>query len=302
MANTKSVILITGPTASGKTSLALRTAQYFNTSIISADSRQCYREMNIGVAKPSPEELASIPHYFINTHSIHDKVNAMTFAEYAKKAAAEIFRNRDVAVMAGGTGLYIKAFAEGLDDIPEIPPAIREQIVREYEEKGLPWLQQEIKQKDPLFHAHGEIKNPQRLIRALEVMTATGRSIREFHGAKGADADPGFNLYRFAIDISREQLYRNINHRVDIMIREGLAEEARTLLPWRHLSALQTVGYTEMFDYFDGKITLNEAVNKIKQNTRHYAKRQITWLRKQKDIRWIKDLDDILSDMPGVRT
>jgi tRNA dimethylallyltransferase len=300
--NTKTVILITGPTASGKTSLALTTAQQYNTEIISADSRQCFIEMNIGVAKPSPEELAAVPHHFINSHSIHNDVNAATFAQYATRAAEKIFQQHDVLVMAGGTGLYIKAFLEGLDEIPAVPSSVRNDIQKQYEEKGLQWLQNEIRLNDPAFFAEGEIKNPQRLMRALEVKRVTGKSIKDFHRASGSGAAEKYRVLKFAIDLSREQLYENINNRVDKMIEDGLVEEVRSLLPFRTLNALQTVGYNELFDHFDGKISLNEAISKIKQNTRNYAKRQMTWFRKDKEIIWISGAETvILSEAKDLR-
>jgi tRNA dimethylallyltransferase len=291
--NTKTVILITGPTASGKTSLALHTAQHYNTEIISADSRQCFIEMNIGVAKPSPEELAAVPHHFINSHSIHDDVNAATFAQYAADAAEKVFQKHDVLVMAGGTGLYIKAFLEGLDDIPSIPSSIRNNILKQYEEKGLQWLLDEIRTTDPRFFAEGEIKNPQRLMRALEVKLGTGRSIKDFHSSAGTGASEKYNIQKYAIDIPREKLYQNINSRVDKMIEDGLVEEARSLSPFRNLNALQTVGYSELFDYFDGNVSLKVAVEKIKQHTRNYAKRQMTWFKKDKEIIWIEPSQQI---------
>jgi tRNA dimethylallyltransferase len=277
----KTLILVAGPTASGKTSCALELARSHKTSIISADSRQCFKELNIGVAKPSPAELAEIRHYFINTHSIHDTVNAMTFAEYANNALNEIFRSNNIAVMAGGTGLYIKAFLEGFDDIPDVPSEIRNRVKEEYELKGREWLQKELQEKDPVYYEKGEIMNPQRMMRALEVKLATGRSIREFQRAS-AGRRHDFLIKNITLSPPRETLYRNINQRVEEMMEKGLLEEARALLPFRHLNALQTVGYTELFDYFDGKYSLPEAVEKIKQNTRNYAKRQLTWLRKVK--------------------
>ncbi|HUQ66021.1 MAG TPA: tRNA (adenosine(37)-N6)-dimethylallyltransferase MiaA [Flavitalea sp.] len=290
----KTVILITGPTASGKTSLALTTAQHYQTQIISADSRQCFIEMNIGVAKPSSAELALIKHYFINSHSIHDEVNAATFAQYATDAAQEIFNHHDVLVMAGGTGLYIKAFFEGLDDIPPVSAEIRETIVKQYEQHGLEWLQDQICLSDPDFFTKGEIKNPQRLMRALEVIRATGKSIREFHkNVNGKGASEKYKVIKYAIKITREELYENINNRVEIMMHDGLLEEVRLLIPYRRLNALQTVGYSELFEHLDGKLSLEEAVNKIKQNTRNYAKRQMTWFRKDKDIRWINAFSEI---------
>jgi tRNA dimethylallyltransferase len=297
--NTKTVILITGPTASGKTSLALQTAQHYKTEIISADSRQCFIEMNIGVAKPSPEELAAVPHHFINSHSIHDDVNAATFAKYASEAAERIFQTHDVLVLAGGTGLYIKAFLEGLDDIPAIPSFVRDNVLHQYEEKGLQWLQDEIRATDPKFFAEGEIKNPQRLMRALEVKLGTGKSIKDFHSSSGAGASEKYNVVKYAIDVPREQLYENINDRVDKMIADGLVNEVRSLLPFRNLNALQTVGYSELFDYFDEKINLDEAVDKIKQNTRNYAKRQLTWLRKDTELHWIRTISDLPQILPS---
>jgi tRNA dimethylallyltransferase len=282
----KTVIVITGPTASGKTSLAIQAAQQYTTEIISADSRQCYREMNIGVAKPTAEQLNAVPHHFINSHSIRDEVNAVTFADYANRAADKIFIERDILIMVGGTGLYIKAFTDGLDDIPSIDPAIRERILAGYERNGLQWLQEQIRMKDPLFFNEGEVQNPQRLMRALEVVEGTGRSIRVFH--TGVAATRKYDIVKYAIDIPREQLYDNINNRVDKMMEDGLVEEVRALLPYRHLNALQTVGYSELFEYFDGKLSLSEAVSRIKQNTRNYAKRQMTWFRKDKQIKWIK--------------
>ena len=296
--NTKTVILITGPTASGKTSLALQTAKHYQTEIISADSRQCFIEMNIGVAKPSAHELAAVPHHFINSHSIHDEVNAAAFAQYASDAAEKIFRNHDVLVMAGGTGLYIKAFLEGLDSIPAIPASVRQNISIQYEEKGLTWLQDQVRIVDPKFFAEGEIKNPQRLMRALEVKLGTGKSIKDFHSSAGSGASEKYHVLKYAIDLSRGQLYENINARVDSMMEDGLLEEVRALIPFRNLNALQTVGYSELFDYFDGTLGLEEAVNKIRQNTRNYAKRQMTWFRRDKDIIWISASSDLPLILP----
>jgi tRNA dimethylallyltransferase len=291
--STKNVILITGPTASGKTSLALQTAQQLNTEIISADSRQCFIEMNIGVAKPSAQELAAVRHHFINSHSIRDEVNAATFAQYASEAAEKIFLNHDVLVMAGGTGLYIKAFLEGLDSIPAIPAYVRQNISAQYQEKGLQWLQEEIRIADPKFFAEGEIKNPQRLMRALEVKLGTGKSIRDFHSAGVSGASEKYRVLKYAIDVSRAQLYENINGRVDKMMDDGLLEEVRSLIPFKTLNALQTVGYSELFDYFDGNVLLKDAIEKIKQNTRNYAKRQITWFRRDKEIVWLPPSEKI---------
>jgi tRNA dimethylallyltransferase len=273
-----------GPTASGKTGVALSLAQYFQTSIISADSRQCFKELNIGVAKPSVEELRSIPHYFINSHSINQEVNAGLFEKLALQASKEIFKDHDILVMVGGTGLYIKAFCEGLDDIPPVDESVRTIIQLKYKENGLEWLQEEIKIKDPEFFSTGELMNPQRLMRALEVVLSTDRSILSFQ--KGPKEIRQFRIIKMGLQLSREELYRNINIRTDKMMESGLLEEVKQLLPDIHLNALQTVGYSEIFSYLNAEISLEEAVELIKKNTRHYAKRQLTWFGKDKDIQW----------------
>ena len=278
--NKKTCIIISGPTAVGKTSYGIELALKYNTQIISADSRQCFRELNIGVAKPSKELLEKVKHYFINTRSIHEEVNVKIFEEYALKAVNEIFENNDVAIMVGGTGLYIKAFAEGIDDIPEINDAIRKEINEQYKNLGLSWLHDEIKFHDVDFFERGEIQNPQRMLRALEVKISTGKSILDFHSGEKVKRD--FDIKNVVLELPREQLYDNINNRVDQMMQDGLLKEVEDLLPYRHLNALQTVGYTELFDYFDGKISLEKAIEDIKKNTRHYAKRQMTWFRRYK--------------------
>lgn len=257
-------------------------ASRYGTSIISADSRQCYREMNMGVAKPSPKELEQVFHYFINSHSIQEEVTAASFENYALTAMAAIFKDKDVAVMVGGTGLYIKAFCEGLDSIPPVDKIIREEIIRNYEQRGLPWLQYELQKLDPVYFDSGEIQNPQRLMRALEVVMATGFSIRHFQ--RGEKEKRDFNIIKIGLTLPRDVLYDRINIRVDTMVRDGLVEEVKGLLPYKHLTALQTVGYSELFDYLDKKISLEEAITAIKKNTRHYAKRQETWFRKDPGI------------------
>lgn len=272
------VILVVGPTAVGKTRKAIELALQYKTEIVSADSRQCYREMNIGVARPTPEELATVPHHFIASHSIHDNLNAAWYEKFALEKVNELFTRHTVVVMVGGTGLYIKAFMEGLDEIPETDPVIRAAIIHDYEEKGLSWLQEEVKQNDPSFFTQGENQNPHRLMRALEVVRSTGKSILTFR--KGEKAHRPFDMKMMVMDLPRPQLYERIDQRVDEMVRSGLEEEARGLFPFRHLPALQTVGYQEWFDYFEGKISREEAITLIKQHTRNYAKRQGTWFRK----------------------
>jgi tRNA dimethylallyltransferase len=283
----KTVIIISGPTASGKTDLAMETARYFDTSIISADSRQCYRELNIGVAKPDAAQLKEIPHAFINTHSIHDTVNAAIFEDLAKRYCEEIFSDRDVVVMVGGTGLYIKAFRDGLDEIPIIGNGIREAILLLYQKKGIGWLQEKLRELDPSFAESGETSNPQRMMRALEVVQSTGRSIQSFRNLQKKQ-NP-FRILEFGIQMPRKELYNRINQRVDNMVSAGLQEEARELIPFQHLNALQTVGYKEFFECFNGRVSVENCISLIKQNTRHYAKRQQTWLNKTDQLTWIGD-------------
>jgi tRNA dimethylallyltransferase len=281
----RKVIIISGPTASGKTGLALQIAAYFNCPIISADSRQCFRELNIGVAKPADKDLQRIPHYFINSHSIHEEVNASIFENLAIDWVREIFTKHPMAVMVGGTGLYIKAFCEGLDEIPSVPDSLRREIQMQYETLGLSWLQDQIRTLDPIFFEKGEIQNPQRLMRALEVQMSTGRSLHSFRKEKPQKRD--FSIEKFGINLSKEILHSNISHRVDQMMNNGLLEEVKNLLPYRSINALQTVGYSELFSFLDGEYLLEEAVEQIKKNTRHYAKRQLTWFRKDPQIQWI---------------
>jgi len=276
--NKKTCIIVSGPTAVGKTNYGIELALKYNSSIISADSRQCFKELNIGVAKPSKEQLEKVPHYFINSHSIHDEVDVKVFEAYALNAAGKIFENNDTVIMVGGTGLYIKAFTDGLDDIPGVDENIRQKINEQYKIHGFEWLHDEIRKEDPGFFSNGEMQNPQRMLRALEVKLSTGTSILDFHSGKKEKRD--FEIKNILLELPREQLYDNINHRVDKMMEDGLLKEAEEFFPVRHLNALQTVGYKELFDYFEGKISLEKAVDDIKKNTRHYAKRQMTWFGK----------------------
>lgn len=292
--HTNTVLIICGPTATGKTALAIEVAKRLNTEIISADSRQCYRELNIGVAKPLPEELAAVPHYFIGTHSIQDNVNAAVFEQYALAAANHIFSRNRVAVMVGGTGLYIKAFTGGLDEIPEIDEAIKTEVLKKYEEHGLEYLQTELQKNDPLFWQEAEQQNPHRLMRALQVKLSTGRSITTFRTGQVQPRD--FNTITIGLDLPRSELNARINERVDKMMRQGLLAEVEELLPHRHLQALQTVGYRELFPVINGKIALEQAVDAVKQRTRQYAKRQLTWFRRVDNIRWFQPTEASLAD------
>ena len=281
---TPTVIIIVGPTAVGKTAAAIRLAEQLQTKIISADSRQCYRELNIGVAKPSPAELHAVHHYFIDSHSIREEVNAAIFEQLALQWTADIFRNNPTAVMVGGTGLYIRAFTDGLDDIPPADPDLRQRLRQQYQQDGIAWLQQEVRQLDPAFFAEGEQHNPHRLLRALEVRLSTGRSILSFR-TRTPQQRP-FHIRKIGLELPKEELHRRIHDRVDTMMQHGLLEEVKSLLPWRTHKALQTVGYKELFDYLDGACSLDEAVANIATNTRHYAKRQLTWFRKDPSVQW----------------
>lgn len=283
----KTAIIICGPTASGKTTLALELAEMLRTEVVSADSRQCYRELNIGVARPSPEELARVYHHFIDSHSVHEEVNAAVFEQYALNALNTIFTKNDVAVVTGGTGLYINALCYGIDEIPPVPVNITTELELQYHENGISWLQQQLTEKDPIYVQDGEMQNPRRLLRALGVKLATGKSIREFQ--KNEPVQRPFNRVLVGIDMPRNLLYERINRRVDMMMEAGLLHEAEQLYPYRHLKALQTVGYAELFDYFGGVHSLAVAVELIKQNTRHYAKRQFTWFRKNNEINWFQN-------------
>lgn len=280
------MIIVAGPTAVGKTAIAIELARDFFTEIISADSRQCYKELNIGVARPTPGELARVKHHFVASHSITEDVNAVTFEQYALKKANELFQHYDKVIMVGGTGLYIKAFCEGLDDIPEIKPEIRKEISWQYEKNGMKWLVEQIMIKDPEFYKVGEIQNPQRMMRALEVIESTGQSVLKFRKGKKAERD--FNIIKIGLELPKEELNQNINARVDKMIDIGLVKEVKSLQSYSRLNALQTVGYAEIFEYLSGKLSLSEAIRNIKTNTRQYAKRQMTWFRKDKDIKWFE--------------
>jgi tRNA dimethylallyltransferase len=291
----KTVVIICGPTAVGKTTAAIALAKHFQTEIISADSRQCFKELRIGVARPSDEELKEVPHHFIASHSINENINAAFFEQYALRKVNELFKDHDVIVMVGGTGLYIKAFSEGLDEIPPIDDAIRKSISENYEEHGLSWLQEEVRRKDLEFYKVGEIQNPQRMMRALEVVESTGQSILSFR--KNKKIKRPFNIVKIGLELPKEELHLNINSRVDKMLEDGLIEEVKTLQGYRDVNALQTVGYSEIFEHLDGKIFLEAAIEEIKKNTRQYAKRQITWFKKDKEINWVnaKQISGIVS-------
>jgi len=284
LAALKTVYIIVGPTAVGKTAFAISLAKALATEIVSADARQCYQEMNIGVARPSQVELKEVPHHFIASHTIQDTINAAVFEQFALDKVAQLFKTKESVVLVGGTGLYIKAFCEGLDTIPFIDPTIREGIISQYDKEGLAWLQEELAKKDPLYWNKGEQQNPHRLMRALEVVLGTGHSILSFQQNKKVKRP--FKLVKIGLEMPRTDLYHRINQRVLNMVQDGLEAEVKSLLPYASLNALQTVGYSEWFPYFKGEVDKANVIALIQQNTRNYAKRQMTWFKKDAETIW----------------
>jgi tRNA dimethylallyltransferase len=280
----KSLIVIAGPTAVGKTHTAIQIAQIFKTEIISADSRQIYREMNIGTAKPSPQELRAVPHHFIDSHIIDDDYDAAQYGRDALNVIHHVFNNCEYAVLCGGSGLYIKAVCEGFDDIPEIDEAVRQKLVAGFDVHGIGWLQQQMQALDPEHFEVIDRQNPHRLIRALEVRIGTGKSIATFRNQKKITHP--FNIIKIGLELPRELLYERIDHRMDKMIEARLFEEAKKLYPYKDKNALQTVGYQEIFDFIDGLTDYDETVRLLKRNSRRYAKRQLTWFKKDTGFTW----------------
>lgn len=273
-----------GPTAVGKTSLCLNLADRFGTGIVSCDSRQFYREMNLGTAKPSPMELAKAPHYFINSRSIEEDYDVKQFEKEAIELLEELFEKKSVMIMTGGSGLFAAAVTDGLDEMPEIDSSIRQTIILEYESKGLAFLQAEVKKCDPEYFERVDQYNPQRLMRALEVFRGTGKPFSDYR-LKQKKIRP-FQVIKIGLERPREELYERIDRRMDAMIEAGLFDEADALFGKRRLNALQTLGYTEIFDFLEGKYDRQEAIRLLKRNSRRYAKRQLTWFKKDPTIRW----------------
>ncbi|MFM7731360.1 MAG: tRNA (adenosine(37)-N6)-dimethylallyltransferase MiaA [Flavobacteriales bacterium] len=277
------LIVILGPTAIGKTALAIDVAKHFQTEIISADSRQIFRELNIGVARPSEEELAQVKHHFIATSSIHDQVSAGRFAEQARATLHDLFQQHEVVVCAGGSMLYLDAFIQGLDDLPG-NPELRQQLMQEHQDKGMGWLNARLQELDPVYYDQVDLHNPHRVIRALEVCITSGQPFSTLRTS--AHQPLPCRVVKIGIEAPREEMYQRINERVLNMMDQGLEEEARALLPHRELNALNTVGYQELFAYFDGAMSKQEAIERIQQHTRNFAKRQLTWWRRDDDIQW----------------
>ena len=289
---TKTLIVVAGPTASGKTSFAIEIAKRFGAEIISADSRQFYRQMSIGTATPNEDELKEVKHHFINSHDVWNDYAAGEFEKDALALIDNLFEKGDYVVVVGGSGLYIDALCNGLDDIPKVDPEIREELTSIYQNNGLDALLVQLKELDIDFYNIVDKANYKRVVRALEVCLSTGKpySLQR----KGVAKERYFNIVKLAIDMPRELLYDRINRRVDIMVEIGLEAEARGVLQHRECNALQTVGYRELFEYFDGLITFERAVELIKQNSRRYAKRQMTWFRRDSSLLWVKSIDDII--------
>ncbi len=278
------LIVIGGPTASGKTKAAIQLAQYLGCPILSADSRQFFREMTIGTAKPTAEEIAQAEHYFIDNKSISEDYSAGEFARDALAVLHEVFQNQSHAILVGGSGLYIDALCKGMDDLPS-DDGLRNELNEIHQKQGLAFLRAKLKALDPEYFEHCDNQNPIRVIRALELIQLTGKKMHELWNKNSEDRN--FEVRYLVLDWPRDVLYQRINQRVDQMIQDGLVEEAKSLLPFRDKQALQTVGYKELFDYFDGLTDLNTAIEQIKQNSRRYAKRQITWFKRYKNATWL---------------
>lgn len=280
----KVLITVSGPTAAGKTLLAIELAQQFNTEIISADSRQFYRETEIGTAKPSAEELLAVPHHFINSHSINENFSVADFEKAALIKLEELFKTHSIVIMVGGSGLYLQAIYQGFDEIPNADLLEREKWNNLYQENGLEYLQEQLKMFDPDYYQQVDLQNPQRIIRALEVSSFTGKPFSSL--LTKTKKERNFEIIKIGINPERSLLYDRINQRVDVMVENGLVKEAQQLLPYQHLNALNTVGYKELFESLNEKTSIKEAIEKIKQNTRRFAKRQITWFKRDEEIKW----------------
>lgn len=283
--NNKKLIVLTGPTAVGKTKEAINLAKALNTEIISADSRQFYKELNIGVATPTEEELSEVKHHFIGHISIHNNYNVGLFEKDALDRIELLFKTYDTIVLTGGSGMYIDVVCNGMDSLPDVDIEIRNELNRVFKEEGISVLQEELREKDIEYYNIVDKKNHIRIIRALEVIRQTGKTFSFYRTNKKTQRD--FQIFKFALQRERSELIERINKRVDLMMEDGLLDEAKTVYLYKHLSALNTVGYKELFKYFEGEISLENAIEDIKTNTRRYAKRQMTWFRKDKEYIWL---------------
>jgi tRNA dimethylallyltransferase len=283
----KTLIVVCGPTAVGKTHFAIALAEKLHTEIVSVDSRQLYKEIPIGTAQPSTEELQRVKHHFVGNLLLEEDYNAGMFERNALELLENLFQKHDTVICCGGTGLYIKALCEGLDDVPKANELVREQLIERLEHEGLEALQIELKTLDPVHFEKMDAQNPQRVIRALEVCLSTGKPFSSFH--EGAKKQRPFKIEKIGLELPREELYDRINTRVDLMLEAGWLEEAKAVFDKRHLNALNTVGYKELFTHLGGEMTLEEATEKIKINTRRFAKRQLTWFKKDVEVKWFEN-------------
>ncbi len=289
------LIVLCGPTGIGKTRVAIEIAESLGCEILSADSRQVYQEMNIGTAVPSPAELNRIQHHFIQSHTIHQNINASVYEEAVVSFLEGYFRNFHEALMVGGSGMYIDAVCKGIDELPTIHTEIRAKWENNYQEKGLDFILKKVENIDPIYYRKVDKYNPKRLLKAIEVYEMTGKPYSSF--LTKTKKERPFSIIKTGLNTERKSLYEKINKRVDAMMEEGLLEEAKELHPYKHLTPLKTVGYKELFDYFEGKLNLEQAVEQIKNHSRAYARRQLTWFRKDKEIFWFEpeDINQILS-------
>ena len=295
----KILISVVGPTAIGKTRLAIALAQYFDTEIISADSRQFFKEMSIGTAAPTAQELSQAPHHFIHHKSIFEEYSVGDFEKEAISLLKRLFIEKDIVVMVGGSGLYVDAVTKGLDNFPEIPPSVREELNKKLEEEGLEALQKELKVSDPEYYEKVDLNNPHRLIRALEVSLGSGQPYSSF--LKNKNKKRPFKTLTVGLTAEREEIYNRINQRVDAMISEGLIEEAKQLYVNKDLNALQTVGYKELFNYFEGNWNKDFAISEIKKNTRRFAKRQLTWFKRNEKTMWFDYRTPLSTIIEGIK-
>ncbi|OUN58225.1 tRNA (adenosine(37)-N6)-dimethylallyltransferase MiaA [Alistipes sp. An66] len=286
----KRLLVIVGPTGSGKTDLSIRLARHYGAPILSTDSRQFYRGMAIGTAQPDPDQLQAAEHHFIASHDLNEDLNCGSYEMQALSCLEKLFAKHDWVIAVGGSGLYVRALCEGMDDLPQADPELREALSRRLETEGVDALAAELRTLDPAYYATVDRRNPARVMRALEVCLQTGRPYSEQR--TGVRRPRPFGIVKVGVDLPREELYARIDRRVDRMVADGLEAEARALYPYRTLNALQTVGYREFFDYFDGRTSYEEAVSLIKRNSRRYAKRQLTWFRRDPEIRWFGPWDD----------
>jgi len=285
----RNLIIVCGPTGIGKTKLAIELAKELDCEILSADSRQVYKEMSIGTAVPTAGELRAVPHHFIRTHSIHNYYNASMFEVEVLSFLSDYFTRKNTMIMAGGSGLYIDAVCKGIDELPAIEPEVREKWQELFKINGLEFLQEKVRTSDPGYFSAADTNNPKRLLKALEVFEMTGKPYSSF--LKKTPQERPFSILKIGLNIKRELLYDRINQRVDRMMEAGLVEEAKKLYPYRHLTPLNTVGYKELFAYFEGSVTLEEATEQIKNHSRAYARRQLTWFRRDKDMEWFEPED-----------